>query len=160
PRQAGADQPFETDAPDGPGNIGRLVELEADADVLGDDSLHVRQLLLDPVDHRQGRGVGPLGDQDVDRALAVDQPIAGGDVGGIDRVGDVADVDGRVGAESDGDVLQGLDVVPHHRVDRHHRRLAVDGDVAGRGDLVATGNGGDHLVGGQVILLEPLGVSA
>src|SRR5262249_36928511 len=161
PGQGGADQPFEADAPDGPGDVGRLVELEVDADVLGDDGLHVRQFFLDLVDHRQGGGVGPLGDQDVDRALAVDEPVAGGDVGGgVDHPGDVADVDGRVGAEADRDVLQGLDVVPHHRVDRHHRRLAVDGDVAGRGDLVAAGNGGDHLVGRQVVLLELLGVGA
>src|SRR5262249_22549981 len=128
---------------------------------LGDDGLHLRQVLPDLVDHVEGGGVGPLGDQDVDRALAVDEPVAGGDVGGgVEHAGDVADVDGRVGAGADGGVLQGLDVVAHHRVDRHDGRLAADLHVARRGDLVAAGEGGHHLVGGQVVRLELLAVGA
>ena len=73
-------RPSIADAPHGAGDVRRLVELEADLDVVGQDGLHPGQVLLDVVDDRQRRGVGPLGDQDVDGASAVDQGVAGRDV--------------------------------------------------------------------------------
>ena len=47
-------------------DVGRLVELEADLDVRRQHGLELRQVLLDEVDDGERRGVGPLGDQDVD----------------------------------------------------------------------------------------------
>ena len=79
-RQHRAEQPLGADAPHGPGDVGRLVELEADVDVRRQRLLHPRQVLLDRVDHRQRGGVGPLGHHQVDGALAVDQGVAGRDV--------------------------------------------------------------------------------
>ena len=49
--------------------------------------------LLDLVDDAHRRCVGPLGRQDVDRAAAVDQRIAGRDVGRVFDRADVAQVD-------------------------------------------------------------------
>ena len=69
PVRHGAEQALDADAPHGPGDVGRLVELEADLDVRrAAPSCMRRQVRLHLVDHRQRRGVGPLGDQDVDGA--------------------------------------------------------------------------------------------
>ena len=55
------------------------------------------------VDHAERRGVGPLGDQDVDGAPAIDERVAGFDIGGVGDRADIADEDraGSVGADWD-----------------------------------------------------------
>ena len=115
--------------PHRPGDRRRLVQLEADLDVVGQDGLHARDGLLDVVHHRQRRGVGPLRDQDVDGAAAVGQRVAGGDVAGVVDGADVADVDGGLLPGPDRDVLQVLDLLDQ-RVDRDDRHLVADPDGA------------------------------
>ena len=95
PGQDRAEDALGRQAPHGVGDGGRLVELEADLDVVGEDRLHLGQGFLDVPDDRERRGVGPLGHQDVDGPAAVDQRIAGGDVAGVLHGGHVAEVDRR-----------------------------------------------------------------
>ena len=75
------------------GHVGRLIELEAHVDILGQDGLHSGQGRLHLIDHGQGRGIGPLGDQHEDGPPAVHQGVPGGDVGAVFDLGDVAEVD-------------------------------------------------------------------
>ena len=128
PGQDGAQGALGDQAPNGVGDRGRLVELETDLDVVGQDRLHAGQGLLDVVDDRERGGVGPLGHEDVDGASAVDQGIARGDVAGVLHGRDVADVDGRVLPGADRDRLQLLDL-SDQGVDRHDRHHLADADV-------------------------------
>ena len=146
PGQDRAEDALGRQAPHGVGDGGRLVELEADLDVVGEDRLHLGQGFLDVADDREGRGVGPLGHEDVDGAAAVDQGVAGGDVGGVLHRGHVAEVDRGVRAGADRDGLQLLDVADQ-RVDRHDRHHLADADVARGADRVAGRQGRDQLVG-------------
>ena len=123
----------------------------------GQDGLHLRQRLLDVADDREGRGVGPLGHEDVDGPAAVDQGIAGGDVAGVLHGGHVAEIDRGVRAQPDRDVLQLLDV-PDQRVDRHDRHQLADAEVARRADRVAVGERRDQLVGRDRVGPEPIGI--
>src|SRR5262249_12788178 len=96
PREDGPQGALGGQAAHGVGDSGRLVELEADLDVVGEDGLHAGQGGLDVVDDGERGGVGPLGDEDVDGASAVDQRRAGGDVAGVLDGRHVAEVDGRL----------------------------------------------------------------
>ena len=136
PGQDGAQRALGHQAPNGVGDRGRLVELEADLDVVGEDRLHAGQGRLDVVDDRERGGVGPLGHEDVDGASAVDQGVAGGDVAGVLDGRHVAEVDGRVLPGPDRDRLQLLDL-PDQGVDRHDRHHLADADVARGADRVA-----------------------
>ena len=69
--------PFDRQRANGPRHVGRLVELEADVDIVGQHGLHFGQMPLDLVDDAQRRRVGPLGGQQVNRPPAVDQRVAG-----------------------------------------------------------------------------------
>ena len=84
---------FDDQAPDGARHVGRLVELVADLDVVRQDGLEAWQVGFDGLDDRERRGVRPLGHRDVDGAAAVDQRVAGLDVGGVFDRADVADED-------------------------------------------------------------------
>ena len=95
PHQQGPQHPLADHAPDRSRHVGRLVELVTDVDVRRQDGLHVGQGRLDRVDHAQGRGVGPLGHEDVHAAAAVDQGIAGRDVGAVLDISHVAEIDRR-----------------------------------------------------------------
>ena len=128
-RQDGPQQRFQPHALHGAGDVGRLVELEADLDALVQGVLHPRQVGLHLVDHAQRRGVGPLGDEDVNRALAVHQAVAAGNVGAILHPADVAQVHGRAAAGPDDDALQLLRL-RHHRVHCHHRLLVAEREGA------------------------------
>ena len=58
---------FQRHAANGSRNVRRLIEFVTDADIGRQHGLHVGQRAL-CADHAQGRGVGPLGHQDIDRA--------------------------------------------------------------------------------------------
>ena len=107
------------------------------------------------MDDREGRGVGPLGHQDVDGPAAIHQGIAGGDVAGVLHGGHVAQVNRGVGAHPDRNCLQLLDVA-NQRVDRDDRHELADPDVARGADRVAVGQGRDQLVGRERVGPQPL----
>jgi hypothetical protein len=109
------------------------------------------------VDHGEGGGVGPLGDQDVHGPLAVDQGVAAGDVGRVLDIGHVAQVDVLPRPERDGPQLLG---VLEHGVDRDDGHEVLDAGVAGGADGVALVQGGDHLLGGGVVGAQAVGVDA
>ncbi len=90
--------------------------------------------------------------------MSVHQPVAGGNGRGVHHVAGVAYVYGRVGPESDRDFFQILDIRTDHGVHRHHRPLAVDGDVSRWCDHVPFGDRGNHLVWGQVVGFQALRV--
>ena len=147
PGQDRAEGALGRQAPHGVGDGGRLVELEADLDVVGKDRLHLGQGLLDVPDDREGRGVGPLGHEDVDGAAAVDQCIAGGNVGwrparwprrGCRPTGFAPT---RIGMVSSSLTSRTSELIGH---DRHH---LADADVARGADRIAIGQGRDHFVG-------------
>ena len=92
-----AEQAFDHQAADGIADVGRLVEFQADVDVVGDGLLEVGDGGLDGVDDDERGGVGALGDGDVDGALAVDVGVGGDDVGAVLDGADVAQVDGGAG---------------------------------------------------------------
>src|SRR5262249_31155591 len=115
------------DTPHGPGDVGRLVELEADDDVVGQGLLHPAQVLLDLVDHGQSRGVGALGDEHVHGAPPVDQGVACWNVGRVLDLADIAQTD--AGARPNGDVAQFLRI-GCHGVDADNRLRVGDVDVS------------------------------
>ena len=143
--QHGPQRPLAHDAPDGPRHVGRLVELVTDVNVRRQDGLHVGQGRFHRADHAQRRGVGTLGDQDVDAAAAVDQRVAGGDVGAVLDVAHVPQIDRRFRPGPQRDRFQ-LARLADHRVDRHEGILAVQRKVAGGADRVALGQGVDDVV--------------
>ena len=106
PHQDGPQRPFAHNTPNGPGDVGRLIELESDVNVRGQDGLHGGHGRLHPADHAKCRGVGALRDQQVHGATAVHQRIAGGEVRAVLDISHVADIDGRLGAGSQRDRLQ------------------------------------------------------
>ena len=118
-RQQGPQCAFVEQALHRPSHIRRLVELETDADVLGQLLLHLRQGALDFVDHAHRRRFRPLRRQDVDGPAAVDQRIARGQVGGVLDGADVAQVHRAVRTLAERNrakILQVLD----QGIGRHH----------------------------------------
>ena len=100
--ERGSEQALEDQAADGVANVGRLVEFQADIDVVGYGFFEIGDGGFDGVDHREGGSVGALGDGDVDGAAAVDVGVGGDQVGAVFDGADVAQVDGGARVRADG----------------------------------------------------------
>ena len=148
PGEDRAQQAFGGNAPHGARDVGRLVKLETDVDVVRQNGPHFGEVGPHFTDDAQRGGVGPFGHQDVDGATAVDQGVAGWDVGAVFDGGDVAKIDVLAGSERDAAELFG---VLHHGVDGHDGHLIADARVARRTDRVARVQGLDHVIGGSVV---------
>src|SRR5439155_21923557 len=115
-----AQRAFERQAVDGARDVWRLIKLVTDLYVVGQDALEFRQVLFDEIDDRQRRGVGSLGDGDIDGAAAVHERVTSDDVGGVLHIGHVADEHGGKNPGLNRDDIEVLDVLDH-RIERHHR---------------------------------------
>src|ERR1019366_679270 len=121
-----------------------------DLDVGRDSGLHIGQCSLDPLHDIPGGGIGAFGDRNVDRALTVNQGIAGSNVGAETDSSDVADIDGRPAAEPQRYALEVLHVFDHAVLGGEIRGIA-DADVSCRSNTVEFDKGLHDLVGRQVI---------
>ena len=125
-----------------------LVHLVRDLDVRRHGVLEDAEVGFDDAGHGQGRGVGALGDGDVDRTTSVHEGVTGDGVRAVHDLRDVSDEHGGVLARTDGDVLEVLDVL-HRGVDRHEQVLIADDQVAGGQDGVGAGEGGGDFFRGD-----------
>ena len=155
PGQDRADQALAGHALDRRQHGRRLVELEADGDVLGDDVTEELHRLADVGHDVQSRRRVLLDDRQVDRFLAVDERVAIIDVGIVADCRHVADVD--VLAELERDLADVLDIVDRG-VGRGHRHRALDVDVPRRDHGVPLAQGLDDVPRRQVVGAELVGV--
>src|ERR1019366_6768724 len=95
-------QAFDNQAADRVRDERRLVELEADIDIVGDHLLEIGDGRFDGVDDGERGGVRALGDGDVDGPLAVDVGVGGDEIGAVLDGADVAQVYRRAGGGADG----------------------------------------------------------
>src|SRR6185437_17077075 len=89
-------------------DIAGLVELIADFYIGRNGGLHIRQGGFDALDDVPGGGVGAFGNGNIDRTLAIDQCIAGGDVGAEAHGSHIAEIDGRTAAQPERNLLKVL----------------------------------------------------
>ena len=142
---------------DGPFDDRALVHLVRDLDVGRDSVLEDAEVAFDDLRHGQGRGVGALGDGDVDGAAPVHEGVAGHGVGSVHDLREVADEHGRVLASPHGDGLEVLDVADGG-VHRDQEVLVPEDEVARRQDGVGAGQGGGDLLGRDARASQAVGV--
>src|SRR5262245_7575245 len=87
-----------------------LVEDQVDLDVFRRYGLHCGQSICDTPDDLHRGSTGSFGHRNVNGALFVDLRIADYDVGGIGDTSDVAQIDGRAGAQAYGLIQQFVDI--------------------------------------------------
>ena len=105
-RQKGAEGAFGRQTLDRVGHRGRLVEFEADANVVGEDRLHLRKGVLDVTDHGERGRVGSLGDEDIDGPAAINERITRGDIACIEYGRHIPNVNRRIGTHANRDTSQ------------------------------------------------------
>ncbi len=143
-REESAEHSFNAHSPHRLRDVGRLIELEANLDVLRQRVLHLLHVSLHAIDHMQRRSVGPLGDQHVHGPLPIHQGVAGGNVRGW--ILDFADV-----AEADAVPRPNRNIAKLLRIGRHgvhsdDRELIADRNVARRADHVAIVESGNQFL--------------
>src|SRR5205823_10353982 len=121
--------------------------------------LELWNVFFDEVHHRQCRGIRTLGDRDIDSPLAIDQREPGLNIRAVFDRAQVAEKDRSRAVGSDRDRAQVLQI-GDDGVDRHHRHLIADADVAGWADDVSLENRLDDLVRGHVICTQALWIGA
>ena len=155
--QGGAEHGFEEEVMDGPLDDRALVHLVADLDVGRDGVLEGAEVAFDDLRHGQRRGVGALGDGDVDGATSVHEGVAGHGVRAVHDLRDVADEHGRILARTHEDVLEVLDVL-HRGVDGHEEVLVAEDEITGGQDGVGSGERGGDFLRRDAGAAEPVGV--
>ena len=153
-----AQQAFGDQAAQGIGDVGRLIELQADVDVFGHGFFEVRDGGFHRVDHGESGGVGALGDRNVDGALAVHVRVGGDQVGAVFDGADVAQIDGSAGHGADGGAQQIRQVGAQRGVGARDAFDLAGPHVAGRHDHARPADGGDGFFGRDAILAQLAGI--
>ncbi len=156
-REQRSDGALAQHGPDGLAHVDGLIKNEIHLDVFGHDLRELGEIRFDLVDHRQGRGVGTLGDGYIDRRLAVDEGVAARKIGSVRHRRHVAQIDGRQRRQADRHVPELLDVVDD-RVQRDQGIFVAHENVPGGGHAVRLGDGLSHLVGRDVVEAELVGL--
>ena len=156
-REQTAEQEVTAKRLEGIADEARLVVPDADLEIRRQGRLDLFELGQDAVDDVDGIGARLLSDLQADGRLPVDL-VGLADL--LDAVLDVADVakrDDRPVAVGQDDPVEIVDVLdPAERAERHFRR---PGHEVAAGDLdVLTRDGGPHLIDGQPVGVEPVGV--
>src|SRR5262249_15021316 len=157
--QHDAESALKEQAPDGPGDVGGLVELVADLDVVRQNGLEARQIGFDGLHDRERRGVRAFGYGDVYGAATVDERVSGLNGGAVFDRCDVADENRLRSVRADRNVVEAFDV-PDNGVDRYRRPQIAYTDVAGGADRVAGGQRPHHLVWRHVVGSQLAGIQA
>src|SRR4029077_12662002 len=133
-----AESALDEQAPNGPRDIRRLIELVTDLDVVRQNGLEARQVGFDGLHDRERRGIRSFGYGDVYGAATVDERVTGLNVGTVFYRSDVADEDRLRSLRADRNVVEAFDI-PDNGIDRYRRPQIADADVSGGADRVAGG---------------------
>jgi hypothetical protein len=149
----------EEQAPDRPRDVGGLVELVADLDVVRQNGLEAGQIGFDGLHDRERRGIRSFGYGDVYGAATIDERVSGLNVGTVFDRSDVADEDRLRSLRADRNVVEAFNV-PDNGVDRYRRPQIADAHVPRWADRVAGGQRPHHPVRRHVVGSQLAGIQA